>query len=137
MIKYINFTNSLQSKVASVTINGSLATTLYGNAAASRVVLINTKKSKAEKKALTVTNNTIFATTERTPNRQNTPDDFDSWENKTRLRLKELLQHRLKRQHHLFLDGHRQEQTYASASTTHASRCVDMTEFYIYELNKP
>ena len=42
-------------------LNGPSAAALYGNAAAIGVVLINTKKGSAEKKTLTVSNNTMFS----------------------------------------------------------------------------
>ena len=53
-------------------LTGPSAAALYGNAAANGVVLINTKKGKAERTTLTVSNNTTFSNAYIMPEMQNT-----------------------------------------------------------------
>ncbi|NLC04512.1 MAG: TonB-dependent receptor plug domain-containing protein, partial [Tissierellia bacterium] len=64
-------------------LTGPSAAALYGNAAASGVVLITTKKGAIDKTSVTVSNNTIFSTVSIMPEMQskygNRPNEMDSW----------------------------------------------------------
>lgn len=64
-------------------LTGPSAAALYGNAAASGVVMITTKKGKAGKVSLTYSNNTTFSTVSMLPETQsrygNLPNVLNSW----------------------------------------------------------
>jgi TonB-linked SusC/RagA family outer membrane protein len=73
-------------------LTGPSAAALYGYEGANGVVLITTKKGRADKTVITVNNSTTFSKPLMMPKFQNTygnaPGDVTSWGNKTNLRYK-------------------------------------------------
>lgn len=123
-------------------LTGPSAAALYGNAAANGVVLINTKKGKAEKTTLTVTNNTTFSNAVMTPEMQNRygnkTDDFASWGDQTTKRYDPTgffntgtnVINTLS-----FSTGTDKNQTYASASTTHSTGILPNNSYSRYNFS--
>ena len=123
-------------------LTGPSAAALYGNAAANGVVLINTKKGKAERTTLTVSNNTIFSNAYIMPEMQNTygnkSGEFASWGDKTSLRYdpKKFFNTGANVINAItFSTGTDKNQTYASASTTNSTGILPNNSYSRYNFS--
>ncbi len=123
-------------------LTGPSAAALYGNAAANGVVLINTKKGKAERTTLTVSNNTTFSNAYIMPEMQNTygnkSGEFASWGDKTSLRYdpKKFFNTGANVINAItFSTGTDKNQTYASASTTNSTGILPNNSYSRYNFS--
>ncbi len=120
-------------------LTGPSAAALYGNDAANGVVLINTKKGSAERTSLTVTNNTTFSSVYMMPKMQNRYGNldgaFESWGNLTEKGYdpKNFFNTGANVINTVSLStGNNKNQTYASASTTHAGGVIPNNKYSRY-----
>lgn len=122
-------------------LTGPSAAALYGNAAASGVVLITTKKGAVDKTSVTVSNNTIFSTVSMMPEMQskygNKPNEMDSWGSivNSNYNPKDFFQTGANVINSISVStGNKRNQTYISASTTNTTNILPNSKYDRYNV---
>lgn len=120
-------------------LTGPSAAALYGNAAASGVVLITTKKGSADKTSIMVSNNTTFSTVNMMPKMQskygNLPNVLDSWGTvvNSSYNPRDFFQTGANIINTVSVStGNKKNQTYVSASTTNTTNILPNSKYNRY-----